>query len=66
MTKLKRKEIPAEVKAFLKDPNSFDHKSYWKSLAQQLKSKNWMSDKQVKIVTDHLAKPPVEEENESV
>jgi len=61
MTKLKRKEIPAEVKAFLKDPNSFDHKSYWKSLAQQLKSKSWMSEKQVKIVADHLANPPVEE-----
>lgn len=56
MPKLKRKDIPAEVKEYLKDPSSFEHKSYWKSIAAQLKSKHWLSDKQVQIVSDHIEK----------
>lgn len=56
MPKLKRKELPAKVKEFLKEPNDFDYKSYWRSMATQLKTKHWLSDKQVKIVENHLAK----------
>lgn len=52
MAKLLRKSIPEPVKKFLKDPNVFDSKEdgYFKSLAQQLKSKNWLSEKQVETV----------------
>lgn len=51
MAKLTRKDIPDAVKKFLKDPSSFDKKedSYFQSLAKQLKSKSWLSDRQVEI-----------------
>ena len=57
--KLKRKDIPDVVKKFLKDPSVFDKKedNYFKSLAQQLKSKNWLSDRQVEIVQAKINKP---------
>lgn len=56
MPRLKRKDIPTEVKTFLKDPNVFDPKEeyFFHSLAKQLKSKNWMSDTQVQKIQDHL------------
>lgn len=64
MPRLKRKDIPTEVKAFLKDPNSFNKKEeyFFHSLAKQLKSKNWLSDTQVKKIEDYLSKPKTEEE----
>lgn len=56
MSKLTKKDIPSDVKKFLKDPSVFDKKeeSYFKSVAQQLKSKSWLSVRQVEIVQAKL------------
>lgn len=57
MSKLTRKEIPENVKKYLKDASLFINKedAYFKSLAQQLKSKNWLSEKQVQIVLTKIS-----------